>query len=129
MARDVFISDASADATIAERICSGLEQRKIRCWIAPRDVPLGSNYAESIIEAISTTPVMVLVFSSNSDRSPQVLREVERAVAKGVHIIPFRIERVPLSKSMEYFVSSTQWLDAFAPPFHERLNELAMAVE
>ena len=35
---------------------------------------------------------MVLVFSASSNQSPQVRREVERAVHKQVNILPFRIE-------------------------------------
>ena len=43
---------------------------------------------------------MVLVFSASANDSPQVMREVERAVSKGIPIIPLRIEDVPPSKSM-----------------------------
>ncbi len=129
MAHDVFISYSSTDKAVADRVCIGLEQSRVRCWIAPRDVSGGSNYAESIIEAISASPVMVLIFSAGSNESAQVLREVERAVSKGMAIIPFRIENVPLSKLMEYFVSSNQWLDAFQPPFDARLAELTSAVQ
>jgi hypothetical protein len=60
--------------------------------------------------------VMILVFSASSNASPQVRREVERAVHKQVSILPFRIENVLPSKSLEYFLSAQHWLDAFPPP-------------
>jgi hypothetical protein len=41
---------------------------------------------------------------------------VERAVHKNVSILPFRIESVVPSKSLEYFLSSQHWMDAFPPP-------------
>lgn len=43
-------------------------------------------------------------------------------------IIPFRIEDVPPSKSMEYFISSPHWLDALTPPLEKHLNQLAGTV-
>jgi hypothetical protein len=46
---DVFICHSSKDRTIANAICSKLEQNRIRCWIAPRDVIAGTDYAESIV--------------------------------------------------------------------------------
>lgn len=35
---DVFISYASSDKPVADAVCAALEQRGIRCWIAPRDI-------------------------------------------------------------------------------------------
>jgi hypothetical protein len=44
---------------------------------------------------------MVLIFSSSANASRQIHREIERAVSKGVPIIPVRIEDIPPTKSME----------------------------
>ena len=38
---DVFVSHSLKDKAIAEAVCSRLEAAKIRCWIAPRDIPAG----------------------------------------------------------------------------------------
>jgi hypothetical protein len=51
-------------------------------------------YAEALDEAVCTSQILLLVFSSNSNRSGQVMREVEGAVDKGIAILPFRIEDV-----------------------------------
>ncbi len=129
MAHDVFISYSSKDKIVADAVCASLEARKIRCWIAPRDVLPGEVYAEALIESLNESRLMVLVFSANSNESPQVIREVERAVNKGIPIIPFRIEDVIPSKSMEYFVSSSHWLDAMTPPLEKHLQRLGETVE
>jgi ABC-type amino acid transport substrate-binding protein len=71
---------------------------------------------------------MVVVFSTHSNGSPQVLREIERAVNKGIPIIPFRVEDVMPSKDLEYFISSCHWLDAMNPPLEERISELGRAI-
>jgi hypothetical protein len=128
MTHDAFISFAVEDESTAEAMCTALEARGIRCWIAPRDVLPGADYAQSIVEAISQSRIMVLVFSSWANHSPHVRREVERAVSRGIPILPFRIEEVPLSPSLEYFIGTVHWLDALTPPLDKHLHHLAETV-
>ncbi|HEX3396426.1 MAG TPA: toll/interleukin-1 receptor domain-containing protein [Steroidobacteraceae bacterium] len=116
MAREVFVSYSQPDSECAVDMVGRLEREGINCWIAPRDIAPSADWAAEIIDAISNARVMVLVFSASSNDSPQVRREVERAVHKQVSILPFRIENVPLSKSLEYFLSAQHWMDAFPPP-------------
>ena len=129
MGHDVFISYSSRDKVFADAICHRLEQSRIRCWIAPRDIQPGQDWAESIINGLDAARLLVLVFSSNSNKSPQVKREVERSVSKGRMILPFRIEDVPLSKSLEYFISSQHWLDAINGNLEAHLSQLTETVE
>jgi hypothetical protein len=129
MAHDVFISYSSNDKTAADAVCASLEARKIRCWIAPRDVLPGIPYGEAIINGINQSRLLVLVFSSSSNNSPQVMREIERAVHKGIAILPLRIDNVMPTKAMEYFVSSSHWLDAMTPPFEKHLQKLGETVQ
>jgi hypothetical protein len=72
---------------------------------------------------------MVLAFSGHANTSPQIRREVERAVNKGIPIIPLRIEDVQPSRALEYFISTPHWLDAFTPPLERHLNRLAQAIQ
>ena len=116
MAREVFISYSQPDHACAMELVARVESEGIDCWIAPRDIAPSADWAAEIIDAISNARVMILIFSSSSNDSPQVRREVERAVHKNVSILPFRIERVAPSKSLEYFLSSQHWMDAFPPP-------------
>jgi hypothetical protein len=113
---DVFISYSQPDAECAFELVARLEAGGIQCWIAPRDITPAADWAAEIIDAISAARLMVLIFSASSNHSAQVRREVERAVHKQVQILPFRIEEVLPSKSLEYFLSSQHWMDAFPPP-------------
>lgn len=124
MKYDVFISYSSLDKQIADAICSKLENNNIRCWVAPRDILPGKEYGEAIIEAIIDCKILLLVFSVHANESPQVRREVERAVSKGKVIIPFRIEDILPTKSMEYALSNTHWLDAMTPPLESHIARL-----
>lgn len=116
MVRDVFVSYSQPDFGCAMELVGRVEQEGINCWIAPRDIAPSADWAAEIIDAISNSRTMVLVFSASSNESPQVRREVERAVHKQVSILPFRIENVLPSKSLEYFLSAQHWMDAFPPP-------------
>jgi TIR domain len=121
---DVFVSYSQADRACAFDIVAWLEARDISAWIAPRDVSPSADWAEDVIDAISAARIMVLVFSASTNESAQVRREVERAVHKGLVVLPFRVEDVLPIKSLEYFLSSQHWLDAFPPPrepHYERL--------
>jgi hypothetical protein len=128
MAHDVFISYSSADKALADTVCAGLEQRGLRCWIAPRDILPGSDWGAAIIDAITGARVMVLIFSASANTSRQIKREVERAVAKGVSIVPLRVEDVPLGKTLEYFISSEHWMDALSRPLEPHIEHLAAAI-
>ncbi len=126
---DIFISYSTEDKPIADAMCSSLESRGIRCWIAPRDILPGTNFQEAIIDAIDSSKIMILVFSSHSNNSPHVLRELTRAISKGVVVVPFRIEDVSPSKSMEYLISVPHWLNAMTPPLEQHLERLAQTVQ
>lgn len=128
MAHDVFLSHSAKDKTIADAACARLEGRGIRCWIAPRDVPPGVDFGRAIIEAINGSRVMVLVFSTNSNQSRHVTREVERAASKGLAILPLRVEDVQPSDSMEFYLAGQHWLDAMTPPLEQHLEKLCDAV-
>ncbi len=129
MAHDVFISYSSHDKAAADAVCQYLEARDIRCWYAPRDVLPGSEWGASLVEAIESSRIMVLLFSTAANDSPQVRREIERAVGNSVTIIPMRIEDVMPGKSLDYFLSSQHWLDALSWPLaDEHLAQLADSV-
>ena len=63
------------------------------------------------------------MLSKESNTSPHVLREVERAVSKNIPIIVYKIENVQLSKSLEYFLMTHQWMDASDEKDFERIWE------
>ena len=128
MAHDVFISASSKGKAAADAVCNVLERNRIRVWMAPRDIVPGVGWAASIIGAINGAKIMVLVFSSHANSSPQIEREVERAINKEIPVIPFRVENVEPSDALEYFISAPHWLDAFAPPLEPHLERLAEAV-
>jgi tetratricopeptide (TPR) repeat protein len=122
MPHDVFISYSSIDKAAAFAACATFEAAQIRCWIAPRDVAAGAEWAEEIINAIERAKVMVLIFSSNSNESRQVRREVELAVSRGITIMPVRLEKTDPTRSMAYYMAGVHWIDALTPPLERHLK-------
>ena len=127
-ARDVFVSYASQDAALANRIVENLEQRGIKCWVSPRDVTPGLQYADEIVGAISHAKILVLVLSEYAVTSPNVGREIERAAAKRRRIIGLRTDAASLTRSFEYFLSESQWIDVAALGVPAALAKLAQNV-
>jgi TIR domain len=123
--RAIFVSYSQPDRECAFQLVAQLEADGLGVWIAPRDISPAADWAEEIIEAIAAARIMVLVFSSHCNDSPQVRREVERAVHRQVPVLPMRIEAVLPARSLEYFLSTQHWLDAFPPPrepYYARLS-------
>ena len=125
---DVFISYSSRDQQVADAVCAALESKAVRCWMAPRDIPAGASWGAAIIEGIEDSHLLLLVFSEHSNQSAQVLREVERAVAKKRPLVPLRIDRTNMGKAFEYFLASCHWLDATDGALEAHLGTLTSTI-
>lgn len=108
----IFISHSSKEAEIAGLLCNAIEKTENCCFIAPRDIRLGYEYAEEIANGIDNADALLLLLSEASNASPHVIREIERAVSKGLPIFVYKLEGVRLTKSMEYFLMTRQWMEA-----------------
>jgi TolB-like protein/Flp pilus assembly protein TadD len=109
--RSVFISYASHDAAVAQKVCSALEAASFPCWIAPRNVVPGTMYADGIVHAIDESSILVLILSERAVASAHVGREIERAVSKRHPVVALRIDAAPLTATFEYFLNQSQWIE------------------
>ena len=100
------------------------EAVKIRCWVAPRDILPGQDWAESIEGAISKSKLLIIIFSSYSNNSKQVSRETSLAFNSEVTVIPFRIEDIEPKGAMKYYLLNTHWQDALTPPIENHIKKL-----
>ncbi len=125
---DVFISYSSSDAQIANAVCHYLEEKKLRCFIAPRDI-VPPDWAGSIERAIEHSTAFVIILSENSMMSNEVAKEVTLATRMSDFIFPFRIDETQLNGRMNYHLSAYHWIDAVTPPIEKRIAELAERVE
>lgn len=80
------------------------------------------------MDAINHGQVFILILSARSNTSHQVFREVERAASKGKTLITLFVEKLEVSRNLEFLISLQNWLDAAEPPMEKHLDYLAKAV-
>jgi hypothetical protein len=122
---EVFVSHSVEDKPVADAIVKSLEEANLRCWIAPRDVLPGMEYGKAIADAVTDCRVLVVVFSAAANASAHVRHEVEQALSKDKTIVPFRIQELSPTGSMEHYLAGIQWLDALTPPLDRNVARLA----
>lgn len=96
--------------------------------MAPRDIAGGEAYATAILKAIETARTLVVLISGHANNSAFVAREVERAASLDIPILAIRIEDVMPAKSLELFVSFTQWINAHDRSWEETLAQVEAAL-
>lgn len=122
---DVFLSHSSKDKPIADKVCQFLEEKGLSCWIAPRNIVPGSDWAASISTAITASKVFLLIYSENSAASSQVGRELSLAESKDdVFVVPYKVDETELSGSFEYYLTGAHWISANYAKKDYKLEEL-----
>ena len=123
---DVFISHSSVDKKIADYICEQLEKNGITCWIAPRDIAAGSDWAATISSALSDARAMLLIYSKNSSCSTQVPKELSIAEKKDTLVIPYKIDDTELTGSFEYYLTGAHWITVDPENGDYKLDEVTL---
>ena len=129
MNHDVFISYSSKNSAAAQAICHQLEDNNIKCWMAPRDIPVGAKYASVITQAIKECKAVVLVFSEYSAISPWVESEINIAFSNRKPIVPYKIDTTPLENYDEFYLmlNNRHWIEAY-PDFKTRFADLVTVI-
>jgi uncharacterized protein YjbI with pentapeptide repeats len=92
-----FISYSTRDEEFAERIHADLQNKGIRCWFAPHDMPIGGKILDEIDSAIRLRDKLLLILSEHSIKSGWVEDEVTKAFEeerkrKQTVLFPIRID-------------------------------------
>jgi uncharacterized protein YjbI with pentapeptide repeats len=99
-----FISYSSKDQAFAERVHADLQNKGVRCWFAPHDMPIGAKIIDAIDEAIRLRDKVLLILSEGAIASDWVEGEVTRALdeeraRKQVVLFPVRLDDVVMQTS------------------------------
>lgn len=111
--KEIFISYSSNDLLQAETVRNVLEKNGLSCWMAPRDIPGGSNYTKEIPIAIRNCKVFVLILSKSAQSSHWVLKELDSAVNCGKVILPFMLEDCALNDEFNFLLTGAQRYSAY----------------
>ncbi len=85
---DVFVSYCAEDGPVAQRISEGLQAAGYSTWYYEKDSLPGTDYIESISEAITSAKAFVVIISPRSVLSSQVYRELTRASEDNIPMFP-----------------------------------------
>ncbi|WP_428685337.1 TIR domain-containing protein [Sphingopyxis sp.] len=106
----LFVSHHSSKYEVALHVEKALARHGVDCWIAPRDVGPGDAFDTAIMKAIRDSAGVLLLFCSQSDKSPHVKRELILADSAHKAIIPLRLEEI-VPDDLAYHLASAQWID------------------
>lgn len=112
----VFISYSTRDMDQATRIVDQLEANGIRCWFAPRNIPMGSSYIREIPRAINICSHFLLVQSDNAQESKWVEKELSLAIGCGKHVLPMVIREHELNDDFKFLLTDVQFRTYYDDP-------------
>ena len=90
MKKDVFISYASEDRPLAQRVAEGLEQAGLSVWW-DRNIQVGSEWDKTIEEALGKAKSVVVVWTAHAKHSRWVRAEAREALNQN-KIVPVLVE-------------------------------------
>jgi hypothetical protein len=75
-----FIGYSTRDQDFAERLHADLQDRGVRCWFAPHDLPIRGEILDEIDAAIRLRDKLLLIVSEHSIKSNWIEDEIEQAL-------------------------------------------------
>lgn len=124
-AKQVFISYGSNDARTARLWRDELRHRGFKVWIAPESIPVGSNYMESIPNAIRKSAAFLLLLSEDSQyRAKWVRKELSTAITYGIPVFPVFIEDCGLQTDFAFSLNDVQILE-YKSDMNDAIDEIA----
>jgi len=126
--KKIFISYSDNDQSKAVKVCEVLESSGFGCWLSYRDTIPGKSFLENIIEAISNSALIIVLYSEKAHSEKRVVQEAELAFDTGIPIIPLRIENVEVRGVMKFVLGTFYWIEAFEKPFEEYFPQIISAV-
>jgi hypothetical protein len=96
-----FISYSTKDQDFADRLHPDLQNKGVRCWFAPHDLPIGGKILDEIDAAIKLRDKVLLILSKHSIKSDWVEDEVKAAYEeerkrRQTVLFPIRLDDVVL---------------------------------
>jgi len=107
-AKEIFISYSSKQSCRAHTLHDSLVKYGFSVWIAPEDIPAGSDYLVEIPPAISSSKAVVLMLTPDALQSPWVRREITCAIGAGKFLLPAQLNSFDLSQQCRFMFDAEQ---------------------
>ncbi len=126
---NIFLSHSTIDGELANFICESFERRGLSCWIAPRNIRPGEDWASSITNAIAEADVFFILYSKHSIKSSQCAKEIGIADRKKKYIIPYKIDDTEPEGAFDYYLTGCQWFIIDPSTGEYKMDELCDAIK
>ena len=87
-----FFSYSRHDTELVKQLATDLKIRNMDVWLDQLDIPIGAKWDTCIEHALNESVGIILVLSTSSVQSDNVMDEVSYAINKGKHIIPILLD-------------------------------------
>lgn len=125
MNNEIFISYVQPNRDFAFRIHDALQANNFRSWIAPSQnygIKAGEYHGGEIIKAIRSCKFFLLIFSSYTNISAHIKREVYNAEGKKIIII--KLDKSPFDDDLCYYLNGLEYINAYENKLDEVINLL-----
>ena len=114
---DVFISYSRKDTVVIDRIEKELQKYGITMFIDRAGIDAGTDWAETIAQALYDSELVLFVWSENSNTSENTANEIALAIDYQKTIVPFRIGEFKADFKLSYRLIRFNRIDAL--PYNE----------
>lgn len=111
MAKRLFLSYAREDAGLVEEIRAALEGAGHDAWVDEAGIKGGDRWRAVIVAAIEEADEFVLVLSTHSVASKNVLAEAQIASEQQTPIVPIRLDDAEITGGLRYTLVGLQIID------------------
>lgn len=126
---DVFVSYSTKDKSFVDALVNKLENNKLRCWYAPRDIPAGMECPKATALAIRESKLIVLILSKYANLSPEITHELTLASNHKKPVIPVKIDDILPNENLEYHLTNRHWLDVYGLATEKAANQILENLE
>lgn len=125
--RQVFLSYTRDDREAAARVAAALNDAGLKVWVADWELNVGDNIPEKMDEALKSSDIVLVLFSSKSVGSPWLTAELQLAqklTDRAITVIPAMIDQfpIPLEFSNRPFVDLSHDISSAAQRLADQLN-------
>ncbi|MEB3317636.1 MAG: toll/interleukin-1 receptor domain-containing protein [Cyanobacteriota bacterium] len=106
----IFISYSRHNSDFAKILEMRLSQHGCTVWLDTEKLRLGQFWREEIVQAIAACDYFVILLSTRSIRSENVVKELSLAEGSSKRILPVMIEQVDIPDTMKYQLAGLQFV-------------------
>jgi Tol biopolymer transport system component len=113
MSIEVFVSYSSQDYERVIPVVDRLREAGVALWVDEGSIDAATLWSESIVEAIAECHVLIMMVSSHSTDSHNVVKEVMIASEGKKTILPIYLEPAEIPAKLKYQLTGIQHLEWF----------------